>query len=212
MVRSMAAGRQTWCWRNIESSPSWSAGSRSSCVPHWASLEWRKPQNTPHGVILPPPRPHLLIVPLPIGGVFQSTPGCLYQTGLWLSPKYLLWIFSSTSLLHLTLNCSYFLKSRFNIIYKYGCVWPAYVSVLNLCVCMCITYVCFCMFVCVTCVCICVYVKCVWTVYVCIYLWTMYKCAWPVCMWVCTGGREEQRVLCVYPFMNQKRISDSLEL
>lgn len=112
-------------------------------------------------------------------------------------PKYLLWILSSTSLLHLTLNCSYFLKSRFNIIYKYGCVWPVYVSVLNLCVCMCITYVCFCMFVCVTCVCICVYVKCVWTVYVCIYLWTMHKCAWPVCMWVCTGGREEQRVLCV---------------
>lgn len=71
MAGSMAACRQTWCWRRAESSVSGSGGSRKR-----ETLEHLKPQSplTPSDT-LPPTRPLLLIVPFPVGlwGPFSFT-------------------------------------------------------------------------------------------------------------------------------------------
>ena len=70
MVGSMAARRQTWCW-----SRKWyilqATGSQLTVI---LSGTWRKDLKArPHSDTLPSTRPHLLIVPLPLGAVFFQT-------------------------------------------------------------------------------------------------------------------------------------------
>ena len=76
MVGSMTACRQTWRWRSWEESPtSWSTG--SSRIPHWWSLSIYKISKPSPAVTdpLPPTRPHLLIMPLPMGQALKHMRG-----------------------------------------------------------------------------------------------------------------------------------------
>jgi hypothetical protein len=63
----MAAHRKTWCWRRIrEFYFQIDAGRERERHGTW--LEHLKPQSpVPHHDTFPPTRPHLLIVPLPMG-------------------------------------------------------------------------------------------------------------------------------------------------